>query len=108
MDKDDNRTVSKNMRKKFEQYLCFYYASMITSGDHLKKHVDECHGLHQPKPSPPFISSKCLSFPVGFPPPTFPSTALGVSISKCEICGWYASSRIDMVNHKESIHNYKI
>ena len=102
MDKCENHKVLENVRKEFKQYLCFYCASMIRSEEHLKKHVDECHGLHKPGPSPPLTL-----FPVGFPPPTFPTTAQGFSISKCEFCGWYASSRIDMVDHKKSFHKLK-
>ena len=91
----------------------------------------ECHGLHQhilfqvsqsqdrneikikyedpPEPEP--LPSK-YSFPVGFPPPSFPPTldytipGLGSPLSKCELCGWYARTGTDMINHKKDAHNF--
>ena len=111
-------------KNDFEKYSCFYCAHIITSEDLLKKHIGECHGLHEPsfpkfsksqsnqsKMKPLHISSTLLSFPVGFPPPTFPqsfnypSLAPSFLLSKCEYCGWYASCGTEMMKHKKNVHN---
>ena len=124
--------VSENSNK-FKSYSCFYCATTIANQDHMKRHFVECHGLHkhtfqvsksqdrnkikiryedqQPETKASSISSK-YSFPIGFPPPSFPPTldykipGLGSPLSKCELCGWYARTGKDMMNHKKNVHNY--
>ena len=85
--------VAENKNIKFESYSCFYCATTIADQDHMKKHFVECHGLHphillqvsqsqdrneikikyEDPPEPEPLPSK-YSFPVGFPPPSFPPT----------------------------------
>ena len=101
----DRKTQLKDSDlKEFEHDSCFYCAKIITSEDYLKKHIVACHGMHQPKP---LHFHPKLSFPVGFPPRTFSTISPSLCLSKCKLCGWYATSRTEMMNHKKTLHNFK-
>ena len=94
----------------FEKYPCFYCGKTILSEDQLQKHMCQSNVLllklqkDEPKLNSqdfqPSIPHKTPFFPTSFPPPSkYPN--FGLTGLRCEHCGWYVNSEMDLSNHKK-------